>query len=107
MKKKTTKGVLTKRYHNWYPEVNGQALMRKAELKDYPNSAKKSFVLSWHEDHNNYWHYTFDAHLFRIFLLLKECLGINIKELTVIVIGNKQEKWQKDLYQRLLGMNHR
>ena len=65
---------------------------------------ENSFVLCWHEDQRNYWHFTFDA-AFRLFALQQYLDDKNLSNISFLVVGKDLNNFQKEIFKALLGRN--
>jgi len=63
---------------------------------------ENSFVLCWHEDQKNYWHFTFDA-AFRLFALQQYLDDKELSKISFLVVGKDLNNFQKEIFKALLG----
>ena len=91
------------RYHNsWY---NGEKIVKAILLDRIQNVSsvtnEETFVLSWHQDHTNYWHFLFETS-FRLFALQQFKGTENLSNVNFVVIGQDLNSYQKEIFAALL-----
>lgn len=61
-----------------------------------------NFILLWHADHSNYWHFTFDI-AFRVFYMVSVFPEL-ISRIRLVVVGcNSLSKYQNEILEAILG----
>lgn len=92
-------------YHNTWVH-NGEKIIgiddARLNFTNVHMTKKSAFVICWHKDHSNYWHYTFDA-CYRLFLLAKAYGEDYLRQIDYIVIGRKLKKFQRDILKAIMG----
>lgn len=66
-----------------------------------PATNKESFVLCWHQDQRNYWHFIFDA-AFRLFALQNFLNDEQLTCVNLLVLGQDLNSFQKEIFEALL-----
>ena len=90
-------------FHNGWI-LNGQLVTAIAtdRLKDIPYlNDEQVFVLSWHQDHGNYWHFIFDV-AYRLFVIQQLLNDIYLFDFVFVVVGNDLSDFQKEIFEALL-----
>ena len=90
-------------FHNGWI-LNGQRVTAIAadRLKDIPYlNDEQVFVLSWHQDHGNYWHFIFDV-AYRLFVIQQLLNDIYLFDFVFVVVGNDLSDFQKEIFEALL-----
>lgn len=90
-------------FHNGWI-LNGQRVTAIASdrLKDIPCvNHGQVFVLSWHQDHGNYWHFIFDI-AYRLFVIQQLLNDIHLFDFDFVVVGNNLSDFQKEIFEALL-----
>ena len=90
-------------FHNGWV-LNGQLVTAIASdrLKDIPCVTQgQVFVLSWHQDHGNYWHFIFDV-AYRLFAVQQLLNDIHLFDFVFVVVGNDLSDFQKEIFEALL-----
>jgi len=90
-------------FHNGWV-LNGQLVTAIASdrLKDIPCvTHEQVFVLSWHQDHANYWHFIFDV-AYRLFVIQQLLNDIYLFDFDFVVIGDDLSDFQKKMFEALL-----
>jgi hypothetical protein len=92
-------------YHNsWCVDDKKTLAIEATRLHELSThiSKRKSFVICWHQDHWNYWHFTFDI-CYRLHLLCHAFSVSEVKDIDFIVVGNSLKQFQIDLIVSILG----
>jgi len=90
--------------HNYYnfhgTYVSAIDSARLEQIPTDPNN--KTFVILWHEDHTNYWHFIFEVG-FRLFLLKLALGSSEIQNVNYIVVGEGLTSVQSSIIEVILG----
>jgi hypothetical protein len=90
-------------YHNsWMLNRKCVTAIASDRLKNISNVIQgQVFVLSWHQDHGNYWHFIFDV-AFRLFVVQELINDIHLFDFDFVVVGNDLSAFQKEIFEALL-----